>query len=195
MNRPALMLTAMLSSLAISACGPAPESSGPTRSSSGVAASMARATAPAPVQAPAPTTPPTAAPAAAPDVALPRVVVHKSESCGCCTLWVEHMQEAGFQVEVRNSDDLGPVKERLGVPYGKGSCHTAEVGGYFIEGHIPADDVKRLLASKPDAKGLVVPGMPLGSPGMEAPDGRMQPYTVELVGRDGKTTAYARHGE
>ena len=126
-------------------------------------------------------------------VSLPLVVVHKSASCGCCGLWIEHLRKAGFQVEVRDSDNVNPVKERVGVPIGKGSCHTAEVGGYFVEGHVPAQDIKRLLAQKPDAKGLVLPGMPAGSPGMERPDGTTQPYTVELVGRDGLTTAFARH--
>lgn len=142
-------------------------------------------------------TPAPAADAAAPeaDGSLPRVVVHKNESCGCCLLWVEHMQQAGFEVEVRNVANLEPVKTRVGIPAGKGSCHTAEVGGYFIEGHVPAEDVKRLLAEGPEAKGLAVPGMPLGSPGMEVPGGRVQPYTVELVRADGSTSAYARHGE
>lgn len=127
------------------------------------------------------------------DATLPRMVVHKSASCGCCGSWVDHIRAAGFQVEVRDSDNLNPVKERVGVPLGKGSCHTAEVGGYFVEGHVPAQDIKRLLAQKPDAKGLVLPGMPAGSPGMEMPDGTTQPYTVELVGRDGAITAFARH--
>lgn len=149
----------------------------------------------APVATPAPTAVPAVAVSPTPDSALPSVVVHKSESCGCCTLWVEHMQRAGFRVEVRNRDDLGPVKERVGVPPGKGSCHTAEVGGYFIEGHVPADDIRQLLAGRPNARGLTVPGMPLGSPGMEAPDGRIQPYYVELVGNDGQTTVFARRGE
>jgi len=135
----------------------------------------------------------TATPAAA--GALPLVVVHKSATCGCCNLWVDHMREAGFQVEVRDVDNVNTIKERVGVPLGKGSCHTAEVDGYFVEGHVPAEDVKRLLAEKPDAKGLVVPGMPAGSPGMEVPDGTIQPYTVELVGQDGGTTAFAQHGE
>ena len=90
---------------------------------------------------------------------------------------------------------MGPIKQRVGVPYAKGSCHTAEVGGYFIEGHVPATDVQRLLAERPDARGLAVPGMPAGSPGMELPDGTVHPYTVELVHRDGSTTGYARHGE
>ena len=124
---------------------------------------------------------------------LPRMVVHKSASCGCCGSWVEHMRSAGFQVEVRESENINPIKERVGVPLGKGSCHTAEVGGYFVEGHVPAQDIKRLLAQKPDAKGLVLPGMPAGSPGMETPDGTTQPYTVDLVRRDGSTTAFARH--
>lgn len=134
-----------------------------------------------------------AKPAQPADAILPRMVVHKSPSCGCCGSWVEHMREAGFEVDVRNTDNLNPVKERLGVPYGKGSCHTAQVGDYFIEGHVPAEDVKRLLAEKPDAKGLVLPGMPLGSPGMEVPDGTVQAYTVELVDKQGATTAFAKH--
>lgn len=125
--------------------------------------------------------------------ALPQVVVHKSPSCHCCALWVKRLRDAGFVVDVRNEDNLNPVKERVGVPYGKGSCHTAEVGGYFVEGHVPVEDIKRLLAERPDAKGLVLPGRPMGSPGMEMPDGRTQPYTVGLVGRDGRTTAFAEH--
>jgi hypothetical protein len=120
------------------------------------------------------------------------MVVHKSPTCGCCGLWVEHMQQAGFSVEVIETEDLAPVKERLGVPYGKGSCHTAEVDGYVIEGHVPAEDIRRLLAERPKARGLVLPGMPLGSPGMETPDGRVQPYTVELVADDGSTSAFRR---
>ncbi len=124
---------------------------------------------------------------------LPLALVHKSPTCGCCGLWVDHLKEAGFQVEVRNAEDITPVKQRLGVPYGKGSCHTAEIGGYFVEGHVPAADIKRLLAEKPNAKGLVLPGMPLGSPGMEAPDGKAQPYTVELVGKDGTTSPFSAH--
>ena len=124
---------------------------------------------------------------------LPVALVHKSPTCGCCGLWVDHLKEAGFQVEVRNSEDVMPVKQRLGVPYGKGSCHTAEIAGYFIEGHVPAEDIKRLLAEKPDAKGLVLPGMPMGSPGMEGPAGTVRPYTVELVGRDGTTSPFGQH--
>ena len=127
------------------------------------------------------------------DTSLPLVVVHKTPTCGCCGLWVDHVREAGFPVEVHDMDDLGPVKQRLGIPYGKGSCHTAEVDGYAIEGHVPASDIKRLLEEKPDALGLVLPGMPMGSPGMEMPDGRSQPYTVELARRDGTTEPFASH--
>jgi hypothetical protein len=134
-----------------------------------------------------------AAPVPAAEQVLPLVVVHKSPSCGCCGLWVDHMRQAGFQVEVRDEDNVNPVKERVGVPYGKGSCHTAEVAGYFIEGHVPATDVKRMLIEKPDARGLVLPGMPMGSPGMEMPDGHAEPYTVELVRRDGTTAAFTAH--
>lgn len=123
------------------------------------------------------------------------VVVHKSPTCGCCSAWVEHLRSEGFSVEVRDSDDLEPLKARLGVPVAQRSCHTAEVGGYFVEGHVPAGDIKRLLAERPAARGLAVPGMPLGSPGMEVPGGHIEPYDVELVSRDGATRPYARHGE
>lgn len=132
---------------------------------------------------------------AATPAALPLAVVHKTPTCGCCGLWVDHLRAAGFEVEVKEHDDLQPVKARLGVPADKASCHTAEIGGFFVEGHVPAEDIKRLLAQKPRARGLAVPGMPLGSPGMEMPDGRVQPYTVELVQADGSTVAYATHGQ
>jgi hypothetical protein len=124
---------------------------------------------------------------------LPAMIVHKSASCGCCGAWVEHMRADGFTVEVRDADNLEPVKSRLGVPFVKGSCHTAEVDGYFIEGHVPAADIRRLLSERPDALGLALPGMPIGSPGMESPDGRRQAYTVELVSRDGATQAFSQH--
>jgi hypothetical protein len=126
--------------------------------------------------------------------ALPGVVVHKSATCGCCKLWVERLRSAGFAVEARDVDNLNEVKQRVGIPYGMGSCHTAEVEGYFVEGHVPVEDIKRLLRERPDAKGLTVPGMPAGSPGMEVPSGEVQPYEVILVGRDGSTSVFARHG-
>ncbi|KFN47105.1 DUF411 domain-containing protein [Arenimonas metalli] len=124
---------------------------------------------------------------------LPLVTVHKSPYCGCCEKWIEHMQAAGFEVEVVNTEDMTPVKQRVGIPPGKGSCHTAEVGGYFVEGHVPADDVKRMLAEKPAARGIAVPGMPIGSPGMESPDGRVQAYEVQLIDKDGLSSTYSTH--
>jgi len=135
----------------------------------------------------------TGAVAATPDPQLPAMTVHKNVGCGCCDLWVEHMQQAGFTAEVHEVGNMGPVKERLGVPVGMGSCHTAEVGGYFVEGHVPAPEVLRLLRERPDAKGLTVPGMPIGSPGMEVQD-RSEPYEVILVASDGSTSVYARYG-
>lgn len=127
-------------------------------------------------------------------VGLPIAIVHKSPTCGCCKLWIDHLEEAGFRVQVRESNDLEPIKQKLGVPYGEGSCHTAEIGGYFVEGHVPAEDIKRLLAEKPKARGLTVPGMPLGSPGMEVASGQVQSYAVKLVATDGSTSVWARHG-
>lgn len=122
---------------------------------------------------------------------LPTVTVYKSPSCGCCGKWVAHMKASGFPVVTKDSDDLTGHKTRLGVPLAMGSCHTAEVGGYLVEGHVPAADVKRLLAEKPRARGLVSPGMPASAPGMDDP--RQIPYAILLVGNDGRTTSFARH--
>lgn len=122
---------------------------------------------------------------------LPTVKVYKSPTCGCCGKWVEHMSRNGFNVVTANTNDVTPHKQRLGVPPAMGSCHTAEVAGYLIEGHVPAADVKRLLADKPMAKGLASPGMPQSAPGMDMPG--KQPYEIALVLLDGRTTAYAKH--
>lgn len=130
--------------------------------------------------------------AAADAAAQPQLVVYKSASCGCCKVWVEHMRAHGFAPEVHDLDNLNPIKEKVGVPFGAGSCHTAQVGGYFIEGHVPAEQVLRLLKEKPSAKGLTVPGMPIGSPGMEQGDVK-QPYEVLLVHADGTTSVYAKY--
>ena len=194
MNRNMLVVAAalMASNTALSACARAPDPR-PQETEDRPAAKPAAMHERPPVSVTAQATP--ASTPARTAASLPLAVVHKSPTCGCCHLWVEHMRNAGFQVEVRDVDNLDPVKTRVGVPVGKGSCHTAEVGGYFIEGHVPADDIKRLLAEKPAAKGLVLPGMPAGSPGMELPDGRTQPYTVELVARDGTTSPFARHAQ
>jgi hypothetical protein len=126
--------------------------------------------------------------------AMPRILVHHSPTCGCCGVWVEHLRTSGFTVDVRQEENLEPIKQRLGVPDDKRSCHTAEVDGYFIEGHVPASDIKRLLSERPAAKGLALPGMPAGSPGMEMPDGRVDAYTVEQVNLDGSARAFSNHG-
>lgn len=123
---------------------------------------------------------------------LPLVVVHKSPTCGCCNAWIEHLRAYGFTVESRDHEDMGQVKAALGVPHGYGSCHTAEVDGYVIEGHVPAADIHRLLAERPSLRGLTVPGMPVGSPGMEQGT-RVQPYEVIGFGDAGLET-FARHG-
>lgn len=117
--------------------------------------------------------------------------VYKSPYCGCCGKWVEHMQAAGFQVTVHDVDDVPAARKRLGMPEQYGACHTARVGGYLIEGHVPAADVKRLLAEKPKARGLAVPSMPPGSPGMESP--KPVPYATLLVQTDGTSRVFARH--
>src|SRR5262249_4165622 len=106
--------------------------------------------------------------------------------------WVGHVRMAGFVVQVQEVGNMAPIKERVGIPPAMGSCHTGEVGGDFIEGHVPVADVLRLLRERPEARGLTVPGMPLGSPGMEA-EGEHPPYEVLLVARDGSTTVFARH--
>ena len=132
--------------------------------------------------------------ASSPAARLPAMTVHKHASCGCCNVWIEHMREAGFVVRTRDVPDMSPVKDAAGVPDAMASCHTAQVGGYFIEGHVPAEDVLRLLRERPDARGLAVPGMPVGSPGMEHPDGIVQPYAVHLVLADGSTREFSHHG-
>lgn len=121
----------------------------------------------------------------------PWVDVFKSPSCGCCGAWVEHMRQNGFQVSTHDVADVPAERKKLGMPARLGSCHSAKVGGYVIEGHVPAADIRRLLKEKPKAIGLAVPGMVPGSPGMEAP--RPMPYETLLVARDGTTRVFARH--
>ena len=122
----------------------------------------------------------------------PAIAVFKSATCGCCKAWVEHLKAAGFDVRVTDVDDTTAARKRLGMPDAFGSCHTGTVGGYALEGHVPAADVKRLLAAKPKAVGLAVPGMPVGSPGMEVGT-RRDPYDVLLVERNGRSTVFASY--
>lgn len=117
------------------------------------------------------------------------LVVYKSPTCGCCTAWIEHVERNGFRCTVYNLPDLTETKAAFGVPRALESCHTAQVGGYTVEGHVPADLIQRLLREKPTVRGIAVPGMPIGSPGMEG--GRPERYDVLLFDRAGKTRVYA----
>lgn len=123
-----------------------------------------------------------------------QIEVWKSASCGCCGLWVEHLQAAGYTVKTNDTATgiLAKLKRQAGLKPELQSCHTAKAGGYVIEGHVPAEDVARLLKEKPDAVGLTVPGMPLGSPGMDTGPEK-EPYEVLLVKKDGTTEVFARH--
>lgn len=118
------------------------------------------------------------------------IVVYKSPSCGCCSNWVAHLRDNGFEVSVVNVSSTQPTRERLGVPRRLGSCHTAQVGTYWVEGHVPADLIERLITEQSgDIRGIAVPGMPVGSPGMEGP--KPVPYKVLAYGLDGQTAVYA----
>jgi hypothetical protein len=122
------------------------------------------------------------------------MTIYMSPQCGCCGVWVDHVKEHGFDPEVRHQTDMGEVKRTFRIPWQLSSCHTALVNGYVVEGHVPGEDIRRLLAEAPEAHGLTVPGMPIGSPGMEAPDGRIEAYEVLLMRSDGSTRVFARHG-
>ena len=119
-----------------------------------------------------------AAPARA---AAPNILVHRNPSCSCCGVWADRLRSAGFTVEIVNEESVGQVKERLGVPAALASCHTAEAGGYVLEGHVPVAAIERLFREQPKAIGLAVPGMPKGSPGMER-EGQNDVYEVFLFG-------------
>ncbi len=125
----------------------------------------------------------------------PVVTVYKSPTCGCCSEWVEHMEEAGFVVEAHDVNDLATVKKENHVPGGLQSCHTAIVDGYVIEGHVPAEDISQLLAERPNVAGLAVPGMPVGSPGMEIDGNPGQPFDVISFDVDGNMDVFASHNE
>jgi hypothetical protein len=119
------------------------------------------------------------------------ITVYKTPTCGCCAKWVEHMEANGFKATVVNMPDTADERTKHGVPARLGSCHTAVAGGYAIEGHVPAADVKRLLHDKPALAGLAAPGMPAGSPGMDVPNS--PPFDVIAFDKQGKTTVYATH--
>ena len=126
----------------------------------------------------------------------PVLKVTKTETCGCCAIWVERAEMAGYQVEVQNVSNsaLDKLKDRLGIPFQARSCHTAEAAGYYIEGHVPLADVDRLLTEKPEAAGIAVPGMPLGSPGMDfGPE--KQAYNTYILTQDNRAAIYAKHNQ
>ncbi len=120
------------------------------------------------------------------------ITVYKTPTCGCCAEWVDHMREHGFRVAVTDVAQLAPVKRTYAVPSDVATCHTGVIGGYFVEGHVPAEDVRRLLRERPDVIGIAVPGMPQGSPGMEqgAP---AEKYDVVAIARDGSRKVWASH--
>ncbi|MGB4468971.1 MAG: DUF411 domain-containing protein [Azovibrio sp.] len=129
---------------------------------------------------------------ALPASAAERVDVYKSPYCGCCGKWIDHIKAAGFAVRTHEVNDVPGTRQRLGMPDRLGSCHTAKVAGYVIEGHVPAADIERLIKERPRALGLAVPSMPPGSPGMES--FRPVPYETLLVAQDGSIRVFAKHG-
>lgn len=135
-----------------------------------------------------------AVPASAQTAPAQTIEVWKSATCGCCTAWIEHVEQNGFAAKAKDvaPGQLARIKAGAGLSPDLHSCHTAKIGGYVVEGHVPASDIQRLLAEKPDAIGLTVPGMPIGSPGMEAGDEK-EPYEVLLVRRDGSTEVFSRY--
>ena len=133
-----------------------------------------------------------AAPISLPEAAKkPIITVYKDPGCGCCKNWIEHLIKHGYRVDAKDTPAMAEVKRTLGVPEALTSCHTAVVNGYLIEGHVPAADIARLLKQKPKVAGLAVPGMPMGSPGMEGP--RQQHYQVLSFDKNGKTRIFASY--
>lgn len=124
---------------------------------------------------------------------VPTITVYKSETCGCCTLWVDHLRRHGFDVKTQNVPNTAAYRARFGIPQTMGSCHTAMVGGYALEGHVPATEIRRLLDEKPQAIGLAVPGMPMGSPGMVQAGMLADAYDVLLLREDGSHVIYRRY--
>ena len=123
--------------------------------------------------------------------ARPPMMVHRDPGCGCCEAWVAHVRKAGYEARIEVSGDIDAVKQRLGVPEALASCHTAEIDGYLLEGHVPAEIVARLLAERPAIRGLAVPGMPIGSPGMETPGMAPDPFQVIAFADGGRMSVFA----
>jgi hypothetical protein len=121
------------------------------------------------------------------------LTIYKSPTCGCCAKWVDHVKAAGFQTVVHDDDDMSTVKDNLGVPRSLRSCHTTQVEKYLVEGHVPAEDIRRLLAERPKVAGLAVPGMPSSSPGMAVPGDPHEPFEVLSFQLDGTSELFAKH--
>jgi hypothetical protein len=122
----------------------------------------------------------------------PNILVYKTPTCGCCSVWGDRLIEDGFQVTYRDVPETASIRERYGIPAAVASCHTGLVEGYAVEGHVPPDVIRQLLQERPRANGIAVPGMPIGSPGMEVPGTPAQRYDVLLVEQNGATRVYAR---
>ena len=178
-SRPLLRI-AFAGGLAVSAACATPPAE--ERATTGSTAQAATIGAPAPAA--------TVSPVAAAMADTATLTVYKSPTCGCCADWVDHVEASGLKAEVHDMPDVGPVKSELGVPGNLTSCHTAVVGGYFVEGHVPADVIKRMLRERPQIAGIAVPGMPIGSPGMEGDGSRRDRYDIIAIGRDGRTSVY-----
>ena len=122
---------------------------------------------------------------------LPQIEVWKDPNCGCCSKWIDHLRESGFRVNAHHTANVNAARAKLGMPHRYGACHTARVGQYVVEGHVPASDIKRLLKQQPEALGIAVPGMPMGSPGMEGP--YSESYQTLLVDQSGNATVFSSH--
>ena len=126
-----------------------------------------------------------------PDANAAEITVYKSPTCGCCAKWVDHLEDSGFRVEVKERSNMVPIKAEFGVEPKYQSCHTARIDGYFVEGHVPAREIKRLIDEKPDIRGLSVPGMPMGSPGMEGD--RVDRYQVLAIDSRNSASVYSQY--
>ncbi len=133
------------------------------------------------------------APFAAQAAKKPVITVYKTPTCGCCHEWIAHLRQHGFEVVANDVPDTSPYRSRFGVPKELGSCHTGVIDGYALEGHVPAADIRRLLAARPKARGLAVPGMPVGSPGMEVDGTRRDAFDVVLFADDGRRSVWQRY--
>ena len=122
---------------------------------------------------------------------LVEITVYKTPTCGCCSKWVSHLESNGFKVTAIDQNDLSSIKAHLGIAPNLQACHTAQIGNYFVEGHVPAADIKKMLATKPNIKGIVVPGMPMGSPGMEG--SRVDRYDVLAINQNATITVFSRY--